>query len=264
MLNLPPADHTRLAYPPLPLVVAQARYSSPLQEVTQNVVSQFQAGLLRDGYDFDRVVSVEVGEILIGPGAGPAPSNRMTGVQLNCRDGEWMVTLLPGSVSLETPSFTSFSGQFGPLLGSVLRLATDVVGPVVLTRAGLRFVNVLRRPDIEGGWGRWVRPSLVAAHNDELVGAGLVSQSEQLLFNVTAGVTSAVRAGGAEIDGQEGFLLDIDTFSEPASLWATDNVETVFDDLNESGVALFQALITPEMLLHLRSGDMEMEKDHHD
>ena len=264
MLNLPPADHSPLDQPPLPLVVAQARFSSPVQEITQDVVARFQAGLHEAGFDFGRVVSVEMGDIIIGPGARPTSSDRLSGVQLTSQDGAWMVTLMPGSVSLETPSFSSFSGQFGPLLGHVLRLATDVVGPVILTRAGLRFVNVLRRPEVEGGWSRWVRPSLVAAHSDELIGAGLVSQSQQLLFDVAAGIKRAVRAGGAEIDGKEGFLLDIDTFSEPASLWLLGNAIAVFDDLNRSGVALFQALVTPEMLSHLGSGDKEVEAGHHD
>jgi uncharacterized protein (TIGR04255 family) len=264
MLKLPPADHTPLEHPPLPLVVAQARFSSPVQEITQDVVARFQAGLLDAGFALDRVVSVEVGDVVIGPGARPTPTDRLTGVQLTSEDGEWMVTLLAGSVSLETPSFSSFSGQFGPLLAQVLRLATDVLDPVMLTRAGLRFVNVLHRPEAEGDWSRWVRPSLVAAQGDELLGSGLVSQTQQLLFDVAAAIKSAVRAGSAEVDGKEGFLLDIDTFSEPAALWLVGNVASVFDDLNASGVALFQALVTPEMLSRLGSGDTNVEAGQHD
>lgn len=259
MLNLPPADHTPLHHPPLPLVVAQARFSSPVQEVTQDLVARLQRGLLEAGYHFDRVASVEMSEVFLGPGQRPASSDRVTGVQLTSHDRSWMVTLMPASVSLETPSFSSFAGQFGPLLGHVLRLVTDVVRPLTLTRAGLRFVNVLRRPDDAGGWERWVRSFLLAAHNDDLIGMGVVSQSQQLLLDVATGVRSAVQAGSAEIDGDEGFLLDIDTFTEPSTLWALEDVMFGFELLNRSGVALFQVLVTPEMLTRLSSGDDEVE-----
>lgn len=264
MLNLPAADHTPLHHPPLPLVVAQARFSSPVQEVTQDLVARLQGGLLEAGYGFDRVAAVEMSEMILGLGPRPAASERVAGVQLTSRDRSWMVTLMPGSVSLETPSFSSFAGQFGPLLDHVLRLVTDVVKPLTLTRAGLRFVNVLRRPDDAGGWERWVRPSLIAVHNDDVIGMGVVSQSQQLLFDVSVGIRSAVHAGGAEIDGQEGFLLDIDTFTEPSTLWSLEDVATRFDLLNRSGVALFQVLVTPEMLTRLGSGDDEVEVGRND
>jgi len=121
-------------------------------------------------------------------------------------------------------------------------------------RAGLRFVNVLRRPDSNGGWGRWVRPSLLAPADDDLLAQGLLSHTQQLVLDVADGVRSNVRTGGAEVDDEEAFLLDIDTFWETNNLWSIDEVVARFGALNSHGVALFQVLVTPEMLAHLGAG----------
>lgn len=259
MLNLPPADHTPLKRPPLPLVVGQARFSSPAQEVTQEVAANFQSGLREAGFDLPKVRSVEVGDVFIGPSVRPTAVDRVTGVQLTSKDDDWIVTLVPGAVSLETPSFSSFAGQFGPLLAHVLHLTNTVMAPITLTRAGLRFVNVLHRPDKAGDWSRWVRPALVAAQSDELLGSGVISQSQQLLLGVERGVRSAVRAGNADVDGEEAYLLDIDTFAEPSELWTPEKAISTFDDLNRCGVAVFQGLISTEMLSHLLGSGVEGE-----
>lgn len=257
MLNLPRADHTPLRHPPLPLVVAQARFASPIAEVTLELTSRFQARLRELGHDFSQAKAVAGGEVVIAPGVAPTATSRMLGFQLSPPDGSWIVTLMPDAVSLETPSFESFETQFGPLLGSVLELAAELAGPVTLHRAGLRFVNVLRRPDLtdEGPWSRWVHPTLVAPTLDDVLGPGLVSQGQQLVFEPAEGVRSTVRTGEGVENGEEAFLLDIDTYVEPNVLWSIEDVRERFGVLNEHGVALFQALISAEMLAHLRNGD---------
>ena len=229
MLNLPPADHTPLHHPPLPLVVAQARFSSPVQEVTQDLVARLQGGLLEAGDHFDRVASVEMSEVFLGLGQRPASSERVTGVQLTSHDRSWMVTLMPASASLETPSFSELCravrASARPCLATGHRRRqapySDACGPAVC-----QCLASSRRC-----WWmeRWVRSSLLAAHNDDVIGMGVVSQTQQLLFDVATGVRSAVQAGGAEIDGDEGFLLDIDTFTEPSTLWALEDVMSGFE-----------------------------------
>lgn len=260
MLNLPGADHTPLRHPPLPLVVAQARFAAPITEVTLELTAQFQAALRGLGFDFDQAKAVAGGEIVISPGAAPTATSRMLGFQLSPSDGSWIVTLMPDAVSLETPSFESFDGQFGPLFEHVLRLAAELAGPVTLHRAGLRFVNVLHRPPASAGdggvgsWARWVHPALVAPALDENLGSGLLSHSQQLAFELAQGVRSTVRTGEAIENGEEAFLLDIDTYMEPNALWSADEVRGRFEVLNEHGVALFQALVSAEMLTYLRDG----------
>lgn len=254
MLNLPLPDHTPLRNPPLPLVVAQARFAALSSEITLDGALRFQAGLRKADYDFDQVKAATGGDIVIGPGSPPTATNSVHGFQFSPADEAWIVTLMPNSVAVETPSFASFTGQFKPLLEVVVRLATEIAEPLTLTRSGLRFVNVLRKPNHDGDWDRWVRPSLLAPINDELLNPGLVSHTQQLVLEIADGVRSNVRTGGAELDGEEALLLDIDTFSETNSLWSPDVVVAQFSDLNGHGVSLFQALVSAEMLAHLGAG----------
>jgi uncharacterized protein (TIGR04255 family) len=181
------------------------------------------------------------------------------GYQLASEDGSWLVTLTPESVALETPAFRSFAGQFGPLLGQVLAAATTAMDPVTCTRAGLRFVNLLLPPVAGSAWSRWVRPSLVAAHSDEFLAPGLTSASGQLLLEVAPRYRSTVRTGPADADGEAAFVLDLDTYTEPSSIWSPEQVAALFERLNGYGVALFQSLVTPEMLMHLTAASQPGE-----
>ena len=83
MLNLPLADHTPLRHPPLPLVVAQARFAAPIAEISLDLTARFQAGLRELGFDFAQVKPVAGGDIVISPGAAPATTNRIAGFQLS-------------------------------------------------------------------------------------------------------------------------------------------------------------------------------------
>jgi uncharacterized protein (TIGR04255 family) len=261
MLSLPQPDHTPLDQPSLPLVVAQARLASSAQEISQEVVSDFQTRLRARGFDLPRVKPIATSDIVVGVVGPAAPMTSVTtkGFQLTTEDGGWLVTLTPDSVAVETPAFRSFAEQFGPRLEHIVSAATEAVHPVTLARAGLRFVNLLRRPTgPDAGpdgqdWSGWVRPSLVAVRGDDLLAPGLVSVAQQVLLDVEVGVRAAVRTGPARVDGDEAMVLDIDVYSEPSQLWRAEDVVARFERLNSCGVALFQVLVTPEMLTQLRA-----------
>jgi uncharacterized protein (TIGR04255 family) len=238
--------------------VAQARHAGVHQEVTAEVVSAVQERL-RDaiGVSLDRVAQLTSTNIVIGPGVAPGPTTTQPGVQLASVDGQWQATVTSEWVSLETQSFRSYAEDFRPLLAALLEAVSTLLSPVTTVRTGLRFVNVLKPPH-EGPagphqWDRWVRPALAAAASDPWLASGLDTFSAQMLLSVAPGIHSGVQCGPIQ-DGSTApaFLLDIDTFAEPQSVWKGQDVLTGFDKLNESGVALFQALITADMLDHLR------------
>ncbi|GAA2165138.1 TIGR04255 family protein [Pedococcus bigeumensis] len=264
MLNLTRPDHTPLPSPALPLVVAQARHAGVRGEVTADVVAAVQDRLRQvTGVDLERVAQLMSTDIIIGPGVSPPPQTSTPGVQLATADGTWQATVTREWVSLETQRFTSYDGAFRPLFEQLLLVVTELLSPVTTVRCGLRFVNVLTPPaDARGGapdaWGRWVRSSLVALAADEWLAAGIETFAGQMLLSVAPGVHSGVRSGPVQNDGTPAFLLDIDTYAEPQSVWRASEVLAQFDRLNESGVALFQELITPEMLNHLRGEESEV------
>lgn len=274
MLHLQPADHTPLPAPSLPLVVAQARYTGVRRDVSAEVVKGVQARLRSAaGVSLDRVAEVTSTDIVISPGVAAPSQASQTGVQLTTSDGRWQATVTADWVSLETQSFHSYANEFAPLLGELLAAVAELLEPVTVTRAGLRFVNMLRPPQgdatVSGAgtpmaWGRWIRGSLVGPASDEWLRAGVLSYTQQVLLEVeitaraaasTAATGTPLRCGvrSGPVDEQaSAFLLDIDNFAEPQSVWETANVLGLFEDLNECGAALFQQLVTEEMLNHLR------------
>ncbi|GAA1477099.1 hypothetical protein GCM10009623_15450 [Nocardioides aestuarii] len=263
MLKLPQADHSPLPSPALPLVVAQARYSPVRAEVTAEVVAAIQHRLRETvAVDLSRVAPLMSTDIVIGPGV-TVPPQVQHGMQLSAEDGQWQATVTPEWVSLETPSFRSYAEDFRPVWGEVLGAVSDALAPVTVMRAGLRFVNVLK-PPVElaagapvatCGWDRWIRGSLAGPAGDEWLLEGALAYSQQMLVESGQGVRSGVRSGPVENEDRPAFLLDIDTFSEPQAVWAVDDVVALFERLNGCGVALFQELVTPEMLNHLRGSE---------
>ena len=122
---------------------------------------------------------------------------------------------------------------------------------MTLTRAGLRFVNVLHVPQeaADGAWARWLHPPLVAALDDAWLSDGTLAFSQQLQLDLGNGVRCGMRSGPVE-DGN--YLLDLDNYRESGSIWSLGGVMKEFDSLNSRGVAAFQAMISAEMLGVLR------------
>ncbi len=260
MLNLPAPDRTPLSSAPLPLVVAQARYSAEGSSVPADVLESVQSRLRKAGLDCPQVGTVTSADA-VSIGQAPIITSN-SGFQLSTLDGTWSVTLLPDSASLETRSFHSFDNQFRPYLHALLQAVSETLRPTVLQRAGLRFVNLLRSPEPgPAEWPRWVSCAVCAPLQDEVVSAGVRALMQQMALQVTDKVESTVRSGVVEAEGEPGFLLDIDTYSQPATLWSRADAPGQFDQLNEHGVALFQTLITTEMLTRLRAPAADKEED---
>lgn len=252
MLNLPQADHRLLQNAVLPLVVAQVRFAGTSHTVSGKALELLQRRVREAGLDLPSVNQIQGADVVFGPG-GASASSGTTGFQLTNDDG-WTVSITNDWVTLETASFAGYSAAFGPILTHVLRAAAEAMDPVAVARLGLRFVNVLSLPHGRK-WTECLHPSVLGALNTPELAVGLAGQTQQLLFNVAEGVSSAVRTGPQP--GGEAYLLDIDTFSEPVSVWNTEQVIDGFATLNSNGVALFQALITPAMLGELRGGEAD-------
>lgn len=260
MLNLPPPDRTPLSNAALPLVVAQVRFDSAGMSLDQATLRRVQASLREHGLDCPQVNAVTGVDVLLGPGQQSQATTNVSGWQLAADDGQVQVTLMPDSAALETPAFRSYDDQFGPQFAAVLAAVNDTLAPVTTRRLGIRFVNVLKPPASQDAddWSKWIRPSLCAPLSDAGLAPGIDGIAHQLLLRVTTEIRSTVRAGVVDADGPA-YLLDIDTFNEPAELWSHTDVARGFDELNSHGVAVFQALISYDMLNYLRTGSAQTE-----
>ena len=252
MLNLPKADHRPLKNAALPLVVAQARFAGTAHRVSSQALELLQRRMRDVGLELPSVNPIEGADLVFGPG-GASATNTITGFQLTNEDG-WTVSLTNEWVTLETVAFAGYESTFAPKLATVVRAAAEAMQPVAVARLGLRFVNVLTRP--EGtAWTSWLHPAVLGAIGAPELAQGLIGQTQQFVFQVAEGVSSAVRSGPQP--NSAAYLLDIDTFSEPTAVWNTEQVVEGFNALNGHGVALFQSLITPDMLNQLRGGAVD-------
>jgi uncharacterized protein (TIGR04255 family) len=89
----------------------------------------------------------EVGFLLTPEGSAPAPQSSHIW-RFSDREGNWMVSLAPTFVSLDTrtyPGEDEFLGRWQ----TVLRALTEISAPVIVDRYGLRYVN--RLPTATGG-----------------------------------------------------------------------------------------------------------------
>lgn len=265
MLILPPADHGLLPGRALPLVVAQVRWEAPLQSaaVDRDQLVTVQQSLAEGPQRYETVQSLTSADLIVTPGQAPVSTAGLSGWQLVSDDGRWQATVLPGSASLEAVAFSEF-GMFSARLVALLVAAERAFGPAVVTRVGLRFVNLLPAPQSTDGdhwpWTRCLQPALTAPLADASVSAGVVGLEQRMLLSTATGVQAAVRSGlqrPADAPGPERFLLDIDSFRTPGRVWDTAQVASEFKGLNDTCVSLFQQLLSEEMLLHLRAEPSE-------
>ncbi|GAA4885064.1 hypothetical protein GCM10025788_26460 [Serinicoccus chungangensis] len=98
-----------------------------------------------------------------------------------------------------------------------------------------------------------MRPSLVAVLDDVWLSEGMLAFSQQLQLDIGDGFRCGLRSGPTD-DGN--YLLDLDNYGESGALWTLERVMDEFDKLNARGVAVFQSMISAEMLGNLRGDEV--------
>ena len=117
MLRLPEPDHRPLQNVALPLVVAQARFSSVHAELDREMLSRFQFLFEEAGLHTPRVNPLQMNQVIVGPTPEPVMS-RTNGYQLVSANGEWTVTITSDSIALETPAFHELRREFPSVVAS--------------------------------------------------------------------------------------------------------------------------------------------------
>jgi uncharacterized protein (TIGR04255 family) len=73
----------------------------------------------------------------------PATSSTGGGWRLSAVDGSWQISAESGSLAVETTRYGTWEEDFSPRLQRVLDALQEVGAPVIESRLGLRYVNVL-------------------------------------------------------------------------------------------------------------------------
>ena len=209
-----------------------------------------------DGF-FPRIEQVElrVASLTVGPGLmSTGPQEAIDGWHLKSEDGGWTAALMPGHLSLETTKYTiwsDFEGRLTDLVEAVARSAS----PVMEQRLGLRYVDRLVGLGVAsaGGWSRWIEGAILGPPLHEVLGGAVRSTRQQIDLDLGDGHLCVLRHGTVTDDdaapGEEStYLLDFDVYRSQSRRFSPDGVAGAARAFHEKADALFQQVITDELL----------------
>jgi uncharacterized protein (TIGR04255 family) len=192
--------------------------------------------------------------------SAPATATAGGGWRLSAVDGSWQVSADSSSLAVETTRYGTWEHGFLPRLRQVLGALKDVGSPVIESRLGLRYINVLTGGALGKGplsaaseLSGLVAPWLTGPLNEpRLQDSVQVSQGHTVLTFKEA--KAILNHGVVSTETREtGYLVDIDAFREGGRALHVDDVMAQTEILHLTALGLFQLSLTPEALEAMRS-----------
>jgi len=263
-LVLPSVDATELRRSPLAIVVFQLRYEQNLAvsdgEVALAIHEQLGG---RDGiYERIEPQQMVAAQVEFRAGGDLAPISGSTSVpsrgwRLRTASNDWVASIMPDHVSLETTAYTTWSGEFRVRVVDLLRAFPDHARPRIEERLGLRYIHRLSEEGVTtpDDWVNIVSSDLLGPIGHSFWGPGIENFQEQVQLDLADDLQCLFRHGlipASDGAGFDGYLLDYDVFRQSPRRFQIDDVEATLDRMNRSALALFQASLEPEYLDSLR------------
>jgi uncharacterized protein (TIGR04255 family) len=171
-------------------------------------------------------------------------------------DRSWVVAMLPGSVALETKTYTTWDEDFLPRMEAVLDAVGQTLRPAIQMRLGLRYVDLITRQPIESphGWHGWISDELLGPILHPTIGPGVISTQQQVDIDAGSGIRCTLRHGAVPVDadGGLGYLLDWDVYQEEVRAFDALAIREWLVGSHRLVLQLFQQAITPQLLDELR------------
>jgi uncharacterized protein (TIGR04255 family) len=258
-------DEAPLARSPIVSVVWQLRFEDhPVLAAPQTVLRFLELLGGPDQFTLTLVPKFQLSMQASGPTAenvsSPVTSAAGGGWRLSAADGSWQVSADSASLAVETTRYGTWESDFLPRLRQVLSALKDVGAPVIESRLGLRYINILTasavgRPpmslasELSGLITPWLLGPLSEPRMQDSVH---VSQGRAVLSFAEA--NAVLNYGVIATETRElGYLIDIDAFSEGGRALHIDDVMTQTGALHAVALGLFQLSLTPEALEAMRS-----------
>lgn len=236
--------------------MAEVRFAAGADAVPEPIGLQFRNVLRDTGLafeNFEPVVTQEV-NIEMTPSGG-----RATGVSASqgwaCSDSATgiLVTVMPSSVAVQTHAYDRWSTTLEPVISMSLRAATDLLGPSLRTRIGLRyvnrFVNSTARSPLD--WEPQFHTSLLGPVASGPLAEHVKSSQQQLELGWDSGLAGLVRHG-AFVDAANShaysYLLDLDVFDAATEAFQPDDCLLRLTEMNRVSAELFRSLLAEEHL----------------
>ena len=258
-------DEAPLARSPIVSVVWQLRFEDHPALAAPQTVLRFQELLGGpEHFSLTLLPRIQLSLQAAGPADGdtPKPVTNATGGgwRLSAVDGSWQISAESGSIAVEASRYGTWENDFSPRLRRVLNALQEVGTPVIESRLGLRYVNVLTGSAVgkgpmsaAGELAGLIAPWLLGPLNESCIqDAVQASQGRVVLGFEQAKVI--LNHGVISTEANElGYLLDIDTFREGGRALRIDDVLAQSTVLHATALGLFQASVTPESLKAMRS-----------
>lgn len=249
----PPPQEVPLPSAPLVRVIAQVRFASILAVQGAEHIAPFQEAI-RATYPVLRQEHAQ--SLLVGP-QGVASGQELVAWRFADVDGTWRVSLAPEFVALETTDYTSRTG-FLERVQAVLEAVEEYVGPDVVQRVGLRYIDRVTGEALED-ITKLVRPEMLGIVNSPLFQNMQHAMSDVLLNVPEDDCLLRTRwgylpAGGAidlnalEPIEERSWILDLDMFSSEQRPFAAVPLIEDLGRFAERLYTMFRWTVTEEFL----------------
>jgi len=159
-LLVEPVEEIPLANAPLARVVAQVQFTPIFKIRSEDYVAPFQE-LIRAEYPKAQHESHRISQF------GTDAEVRTDIIwRFQCAKGDWLVSLAPTFVALETRAYTS-RADFMIRFKGVVTALKSAVGSARVTRVGVRYVDHLKSPEVESVT-EMLRPEMLGVVNTPL------------------------------------------------------------------------------------------------
>jgi len=262
-------DETPLARSPIVSVVWQLRFENHPDLVAPQTVLHLQE-LLGGAAQFGltQLPRLQVSMQAAGPVPGdqikPVSGSAGGGWRLPALDGSWQVTVEATSLAVEATRYGTWERDFQPRLQRVVKALAEVGAPVIETRLGLRFVNVIvgsvvgKPPMSETGeLAGLVAAWLLGPLAEERLRDSVEASQGRTTFSFER-ARAVLNHGIVTTENRElGYLVDIDIFREGGRALRTEEVLTASAELHAEALGLFQKSFTPAALKAMGSSSAE-------
>lgn len=258
-------DEAPLARSPIVSVVWQLRFEDHPALAAPQTVLRFQE-LLGGPEQFSLTLlpKIQLSVQAAGPAAEnipkPATSTTGGGWRLSAADGTWQISAESSSLAVETTRYGTWEMDFSPRLRQLLYALQEVGAPVIESRLGLRYINVLTgsavgRPPMSAAseLAGLIAPWLLGPLNESRLQDSVQTSQGRTVFGFEQ-ASAILNHGVISTETRElGYLIDIDAFREGGRALRIDDVLRQSAALHSVALGLFQASLTPEAMTAMRS-----------
>jgi uncharacterized protein (TIGR04255 family) len=262
-------DNSPLARSPIVSVVWQLRFEEHPDLIAPQTILRFRQILGEDQFSLTMLPRLQV-SVQAGTAenmARPATTGAGGGWRLSAVDGSWQISAESNSIGIDANRYGTWDDDFIPRLERVIGALKEVGAPVIQSRIGLRYVNVLvgaavQKPAMAAPseLAGLVAPWLLGPLSEPTLRDAVQVSQGRALFSFENTAANLIHGIISTETKELGYLIDIDVFREHGQALNADDIVAQSSALNELALGLFQMSVTEEALDAMRSRSDEVAR----